>query len=101
MTLYVTRFESPVGVLQLKASDTALVAIEFDGAGDAGDDFDHPLLARARAELDEYFAGRREVFDVPLAVEGSEWEERVWRALRAIPFGETISYGELARRVDR
>jgi O-6-methylguanine DNA methyltransferase len=59
-----------------------------------------PILDRAEAELDEYFAGRRTTFDVPTHLPGSGFQERVWDALRAIPYGETISYGELARRVD-
>jgi methylated-DNA-[protein]-cysteine S-methyltransferase len=50
-------------------------------------------------ELAEYFAGERRAFDVPLAMAGSEFQRSVWRALVAIPYGETISYGELARRV--
>ena len=49
--------------------------------------------------LGEYFAGERRAFDMPLAMEGSEFQRSVWRALVAIPYGETISYGELARRV--
>lgn len=52
-----------------------------------------------RAQLSEYFAGERTAFDVPLALEGSPFELRVWRALQEIPYGATTSYGELARRI--
>ena len=52
----------------------------------------------SRAQLGEYFAGERERFDVPLALEGTPFQREVWQALREIPYGETISYGELARR---
>jgi methylated-DNA-[protein]-cysteine S-methyltransferase len=56
-------------------------------------------FAGVRAQLDEYFAGRRDSFDVPLAMAGSGFQQRVWRALQEIPYGETISYGEQARRI--
>jgi methylated-DNA-[protein]-cysteine S-methyltransferase len=56
-------------------------------------------FADVSRQLAEYFAGRRTVFDVPLAISGSPFQRRVWRALQDIPYGETISYGELARRI--
>jgi AraC family transcriptional regulator of adaptative response/methylated-DNA-[protein]-cysteine methyltransferase len=59
----------------------------------------HRLLARLRTELREYFSGERRDFTVPLVYPGTPFQVKVWNALRAIPFGETISYEELARRV--
>lgn len=61
---------------------------------------EHPLLEQLAGELDEYFRGRRKRFDVPLRLAGTPFQERVWEALLDIPYGETISYDELARRVD-
>jgi methylated-DNA-[protein]-cysteine S-methyltransferase len=58
-------------------------------------------FADVRAQLEEYFAGERTTFDVPLAPEGAPFEREVWRALEEIPYGETVSYGEIARRVDQ
>jgi methylated-DNA-[protein]-cysteine S-methyltransferase len=71
------------------------------GAGDIAPDWRRggDVLARGEAQLDEYFAGSRREFDVPLAPEGTEFQHRVWHTLRAIPFGVTISYAELARRL--
>jgi len=57
------------------------------------------LLDRAAAQLGEYFLGQRRSFDLPLAPEGTAFQQRVWRALSAIPFGKTRSYGELAREL--
>jgi methylated-DNA-[protein]-cysteine S-methyltransferase len=57
--------------------------------------------AAAREQLIEYAAGTRQTFDLPVALIGSEWQRAVWTALMAIPFGETRSYGEIARRVGR
>lgn len=96
--------ESPVGPLLLAADAHALQRVHFQAGP-------HPLtpppewrreaarFAEVTRELAEYFAGKRRVFSVPLAMEGSEFQRSVWRALVAIPYGATISYGELARRV--
>jgi methylated-DNA-[protein]-cysteine S-methyltransferase len=59
------------------------------------------LLDNVASQLAEYFAGKRREFDLPLGPRGSGFQERVWRALVAIPFGETRSYGELARAIGR
>jgi len=60
---------------------------------------DNPILQLARRQLDEYFAGTRTSFDLPLDAEGTAFERRVWDLLRVIPYGTTTSYGELARRL--
>jgi methylated-DNA-[protein]-cysteine S-methyltransferase len=103
------RLATPIGELTLTASDTALAAVYFptsrhgpppaERAGWIEDDGTHTVLARARTQLEEYFAGSRTRFDLPLDAAGSVFERRVWEALLAIPFGSTTSYGELARRL--
>ena len=60
---------------------------------------DAKRLREAQRQLEEYFAGERTEFSLPLESHGTDFQQRVWRALRAIPFGTTISYGELARRI--
>jgi len=62
---------------------------------------DRPPLPALREQLDEYFAGQRREFDLPLAPQGTGFQRQVWRALEAIPFGETRSYADVARTVDR
>jgi methylated-DNA-[protein]-cysteine S-methyltransferase len=102
----VTRIPSPLGELTLAASDTALTRVSFPTShfvpplhvverGTGGE----AILARAREQLAEYFAGMRTTFDLPLDAAGSPFEQRVWEALRAIPYGATVTYGELARRL--
>lgn len=105
-TLSRTSIDSPIGPLSIVASDDALVAIHFDGATvgvpDGASDVavaDHPVLSAVVAQLDEYFAGERTEFDVPLAPAGTAFQQQAWSALRAIPFGETITYGEQAARL--
>ncbi len=89
--------ETPIGPLTLQADEAAVTAIRFgaDGARDAS-----PLLDAAEAQLREYFAGARRTFDLPLAPHGTAFQQRVWTALRAIPYGETRTYGELAAAID-
>ncbi|HET8818876.1 MAG TPA: methylated-DNA--[protein]-cysteine S-methyltransferase [Xanthomonadaceae bacterium] len=106
-TVFHTTIDSPVGPLLLAAGDDGLRAVEFHASRhpvrreadwQAGD---HPLLQRARAQLDEYFAGRRRTFDLPLAPRGTDFQRETWQALATIPYGSTISYAELAQRVER
>jgi methylated-DNA-[protein]-cysteine S-methyltransferase len=98
------RIGSPVGPLLLAGTAEALQVLAFahgragvppydwepDGSG---------VLQAAREELDEYFAGSRRTFSVPIAPVGTPFQQRVWKLLRKIPYGKTVSYGELARRL--
>jgi methylated-DNA-[protein]-cysteine S-methyltransferase len=96
---------SPVGRLRLIASEVALVGIWFEHGRDAArralwmTRSPSPLLDSARAQLEEYFAGRRQVFELPLAPRGTEFQRRVWQRLLAIPYGATSTYGALAREL--
>lgn len=89
--------KTPIGPLTLEADENAVTAIRFSagGAQDAS-----PLLDAAEAQLREYFAGARRTFDLPLAPHGTAFQQRVWTALRTIPYGETRTYGELAAAID-
>ena len=107
MTIYYTHVDSPVGPLLLAASDAGLHAIEFHAPRHVvprGADWtagDHPLLRRTAEQLREYFAGTRRTFDLSLAPNGTDFQRQVWQTLASIPYGETISYAELASRVGR
>jgi len=96
-------YESPLGPLTLEASPCGLTGVRFPGRGEPLDerDRDAAALAPAIARLEEYFAGRRRAFGLPLDIAGSPLQRRVWRELVRIPYGTTVSYGELARRVGR
>jgi methylated-DNA-[protein]-cysteine S-methyltransferase len=99
-----TTIDSPAGRLRLVADDAGLRRLEFqEGRSFAPVPEDWSEDARALApvarQLDEYFAGRRKVFDLDLSPEGTPFQRRVWERLLEIPYGETISYGTLARRV--
>jgi AraC family transcriptional regulator, regulatory protein of adaptative response / methylated-DNA-[protein]-cysteine methyltransferase len=108
-----TWIESPLGPLVAGAVDAGICLLEFSDRrmleaqalalrsrfGLSAAPSPHPLLERLEAELGEYFEGRRREFGLPLAEPGSPFQERVWSALRAIPYGQTRSYGDLARAV--
>jgi methylated-DNA-[protein]-cysteine S-methyltransferase len=101
-----TTMESPVGTLTLTAVDGRLTGLHMDGqrhAPTSSEDWerDDDGLAAAVDQLEAYFAGSRETFDVPLDLQGTDFQRRVWAGLLEIPYGETMSYGELARRVAR
>ncbi|HET8537508.1 MAG TPA: methylated-DNA--[protein]-cysteine S-methyltransferase [Solirubrobacteraceae bacterium] len=91
--------DSPVGPLTLVERDGALARLSFGALGDGS--APSPLLDRAVSQLHEYFAGERRAFDLPLAPSGTEFQLACWRALAEIPYGETRSYGEQARRIGR
>ena len=93
------RYESPVGVLTLVGTDSHLVALQFPGRLVTPPHGDPGALAPAIAQLDEYFAGERRAFELDLHLKGTEFQQRIWAALREIPFGETTSYGVLARKL--
>jgi methylated-DNA-[protein]-cysteine S-methyltransferase len=78
--------------------DGAITALKFGANAGNGNGAGNSLLAR---QLGEYFDGKRKAFDLPLAPEGTEFQKLVWAELARIPFGETISYAELAKRVGR
>jgi len=96
---------SPIGPLRLVARTDALVAIDFpdhDGGLEARPiRAPHTILDRARKELDEYFAGKRTEFSVPLSADGTPFQQKVWDALVTIPFAQTWSYGQLAKKIGR
>ena len=90
---------SPVGPLTLTQEDQALTGLHFGEHPQQGAEDPTPLLEEAARQLEEYFAGQRKEFSLPLAPKGTEFQLRVWQALLQIPYGETRSYGELAAMV--
>lgn len=98
-----TRIGTPIGTLTLAGGDTGLRMVWFGAhaptwAREAADAL-HPVLEAAAAQLEEYFAGTRTAFDLPLDVRGPYFQRRAWLALASIPYGSTVSYGEQARRI--
>lgn len=109
MTTFVLEFDSPVGPMRAYATGCALRAVLFEGAdparngvsGDVVADCGLPVLRATARQLCEYFEGRRRTFDLPLDPVGTPFQQLAWRALRAIPYGETRSYADQARAIGR
>ena len=102
---YYDLYDSPHGRMLLVAQDEGLCGVYFDGQKYAAQvepewrrGARHAPLVRAKRELAEYFGGERRRFETALAPEGTPFQKSVWKAISTVAFGETISYGELARR---
>jgi len=102
-----TVMDSPIGDLRLVERDGAITQIEFspfrDGDGRPKGDRDdaHPVLVETARQLAAYFAGDLKDFDLPLAPVGSDFQQRVWKELQLIAYGETASYGQIAMRLGK
>jgi methylated-DNA-[protein]-cysteine S-methyltransferase len=103
MTLITTTLDTPIGELRLVASEMGLRSVYLPGPTPGLDaaDGESPVLEEAARQLSEYFAGERTDFDVPLDLVGTPFQVAAWRGLASIPFGETVSYGEQARRLGK
>ena len=107
-----TPYKSPFGMLEIEASDEGISAIRWPSTPD--DNQPNPpistslsgrpeslLLQTAKTQLDEYFQGARNNFELPLSLTGTPFQQLVWSALKAIPYGTTTSYGAIANAIDR
>ena len=103
MSINHTTMDSPLGVLTLVAEDGALSGIYFSGHKGKRPELgerDDAAFTWVVSQLTDYFAGARTGFDVPLAPQGDDFQHRVWALLRDIPYGQTRTYGELARELE-
>jgi O-6-methylguanine DNA methyltransferase len=108
MTLSYKDFASPVGRLKLVASETGLIAILWENEDprrvpltDLVENDNQKILLETERQLNEYFAGKRDVFSIPLDMRGTAFQKDVWHKLQAIPFGQTRNYGEIAKQLGR
>jgi len=107
-TYFFKHVPSPVGKLKLVATDDGLTAILWENdnpnrvkLGNMVENESHPVLKLAERQLNEYFAGKRKKFELPLDFNGTEFQQSVWKALLTIPFGETRSYTQIAKQISR
>ena len=108
MSLSYKYFASPVGKLKLVASETGLIAILWENdtprrvpLTDLVEDVHQEILVETGRQLSEYFAGKRDTFSIPLDMRGTAFQKNVWEALQTIPFGKTLSYGQIAKQLGR
>ena len=105
-TLTAVCYQSPVGPLLIEALPTALTAIHWPdhkakAAGTAEKHALPTLLKKTLSQLDEYFSGTRKAFDLPIAPEGTGFQKEVWQALGDVPWGNTLSYGQVAHSIEK
>ena len=105
---YSIKIQTPAGPLLLIEENKALTEISFADkdtrtfqAGRQAETTEQetPLLAEAKRQLEEYFAGKRREFNIPLSMRGTSFQKKVWEQLLTIPYGETVTYGEIAARI--
>ncbi len=101
----ITRMDSPLGRLELTANNGKIVGVEIERRGslrhDGVPEKLSPVLTRARTQLAEYFAGKRKTFNLPVQLDGTDFQRSVWDAVYDIPFGKVLSYGEVGHETGR
>lgn len=96
--LYYGYYESPIGNLRIVVEENSLVALDFMEDEKKQSD-EHTYINEVKKQLDEYFKGKRKLFDLKIKINGTDFQSKVWNELAKIPYGETISYKELATRI--
>lgn len=103
---YITHYQSPLGGITIISDGTSLTGLWFDGqkyfASTLGADYktkDLPVFTEAKRWLDIYFSGKEPDFTPPLSLNGSAFRMAVWQILQSIPYGQTITYGDIARQL--
>lgn len=98
--IYTSFYHSPIGIIKILASDTHLLSLDIVAKMTNGTKTSTPLLSCLK-QLDEYFIGKRKKFNLPLKLEGTFFQKKVWVELSKIPFGTVISYKDLAKKVGK
>ena len=97
--VFTAYLESPVGLIKMNTDDTGILSILFTDDTERTESEENHILVSAKAELEEYFSGIRKTFDLLLHFSGTDFQQRVWTQLQAIPYGTTVSYLDLAKKL--
>lgn len=97
--MYYTVYKSPVGFLHLYADTQFLKAVSYSKLDIECISNKNDILNRTILQLEEYFAGKRKIFDLPISFEGTPFQQKVWNALCSVPYGETRSYKQIADQI--
>ena len=94
-------YQSPIGCLKIVADKQAIVGLQLiDESPKNEKQVESEILQMTCKQLDEYFQGKRKIFDLPLSAQGTAFQQKVWEELQRIPYGKTISYAQLAQAVN-
>ncbi|GMB08767.1 methylated-DNA-[protein]-cysteine S-methyltransferase [Thermolongibacillus altinsuensis] len=100
MSNFVAYYESPIGWIEIQGTDEGIGGIYFVEKPQPSSENIPSCIKQCVMELDEYFQKKRATFSVPLHLNGTEFQKRVWKKLLEIPYGEVISYGEIAKSIN-
>jgi methylated-DNA-[protein]-cysteine S-methyltransferase len=92
-------YESPIGLIRIVGTDDGIMSLDFVEARSTEPSSIHPCLRKALDQIEEYFRGKRRTFSLELVLEGTRFQERVWKELMRIPFGVTASYRDVAESI--
>jgi methylated-DNA-[protein]-cysteine S-methyltransferase len=98
MNVNVVYYESPIGLIMIEARDETIVEVSF-AEGVKVTEKDTPVLSQAKKQLAEYFEGKRKDFDLPMGIQGTEFEKKVYMALTQIKYGRVVSYKDIASNI--
>ena len=98
--VFYDKIKTPLGIITLGASNKGLKSIQW-GSKKRNYQPKHPILKKTKIQLSEYFEGKRHKFDIPLVIDGTDFQKSAWQALRKIPYGKTISYGQQAKALGK
>jgi methylated-DNA-[protein]-cysteine S-methyltransferase len=101
MKMYITHFQSPIGTVEIAGTQKGIVALDFVDQLQPGDVKLPGILHKCVKQIDEYFRGQRRVFCLNLSLQGTEFQNTVWRRLVKISYGQTCSYGEFAAAIGK
>ncbi|MBN2088834.1 methylated-DNA--[protein]-cysteine S-methyltransferase [candidate division KSB1 bacterium] len=99
MTTFHTDYQSPIGIIEILGTENAITHLLFVNESPSTSKSIPMVLNWMKSQLDEYFAGQRKKFDIPILTQGTSFQERVWQELLNIPYGVCVSYGEIAQRI--
>lgn len=99
--IYRACYPSDIGTIEIAGTDRGILSIGFDPAAETPDQRLPPCVSQGLKQLDEYFRGRRRQFDLPLILEGTDFQKTVWRELTRIPYASTRSYGDVAAAIGK
>lgn len=96
---YETNYQSPIGTIHLVANENSLISLSFDNKALNKNLYENEILKETCKQLDEYFSGKRKSFEISLYLYGTIFQKAVWKQLQSIPYGDYLSYLELASKL--
>jgi methylated-DNA-[protein]-cysteine S-methyltransferase len=98
--MYTAYYNSPIGIVEIVSDEDSILRLDFVETAGCGAEKMPAILEDALKQVEEYFKGTRKAFDLKLSLNGTEFQQKVWSQLREVPYGATVSYGEIAKAIN-